>query len=190
MNFKILLNPFSKLNERLLLSVGILSFVTGIFLAYYLQVGLQVLRINTLAELTLLDTFSKHTLLVVILSLGLFLIGKWINKKTRFIDILNTVLIALIPYYISFLQNIKGFMANETENILNSLEEGKILEYMPSPWLFIISMVGLLFFIYYIYLLFIGFKTATNAKKTWHYIVFFVGLIILDLIISFVVNSF
>ncbi len=186
---KIFTNPFAVIQDRTLLIMGVITFITGIFVAYSMHIEMQILRVNPLSTLTFNKILFNHTSIVGMLTLTLLGIGKIINKKTRFIDILNTVFIALIPLYISLFQNIDGFLLKETQHIENAIKDGSIYTQSP-PFMFIlVGLMGLCMFVYYIYLLFIGFKTATNAKKIWHYVLFFTTLIITDILTSFLIHS-
>lgn len=186
---QLLKNPFAVLSDKQILLTGVVSFVIGIFLAFQFQIQLQILRINTLKIPSLIEVSIGHLIIVICLTISLFIIGKIINKKTRFIDILSSVLISLIPIYISFFENVNGFLTNETTKIENAVKEGTIYTQTPPILLIIVGFISFCFFIYYIYLLFVGFKTATNAKKTWHYLLFFVILIAIDLLTSGLINS-
>ncbi|SFO15570.1 hypothetical protein SAMN05421741_1235 [Paenimyroides ummariense] len=186
---QLLKNPFALVEDKKLFLVGISTFIVGIFLAYYFQLQQQILRLNISETPNLKQVIISHVIIVVSLTIVFLILGKIINKKTRFIDILNTVLIALIPIYITFFQNFNNFLTEETSKMLNALKDGSIYTQSP-PILFIfVGLTGLVFFIYYIYLLFIGFKTATNSKKIWHYTLFFVLLIITDILTSGLINS-
>ncbi len=186
---QLLKNPFALVEDKKLFLVGISTFIVGIFLAYYFQLQQQILRLNISETPNLKQVIIWHVIIVASLTIVYLILGKIINKKTRFIDILNTVLIALIPIYITFFQNFNNFLTEETSKMLNALKDGSIYSQSP-PILFIfVGLAGLVFFIYYIYLLFIGFKTATNSKKIWHYTLFFVLLIITDILTSGLINS-
>lgn len=185
---QLLKNPFALVEDKKLFLVGISTFILGILLAYYFQLQQQILRLNISETPNLKQVIIWHVIIVVSLTIVFLILGKTINKKTRFIDILNTVLIALIPIYITFFQNFNNFLTEETSKMLNALKDGSIYTQSP-PILFIfVGLAGLVFFIYYIYLLFIGFKTATNSKKIWHYTLFFVLLIIADILTSGLIN--
>lgn len=186
---QLLKNPFAFVEDKKLFLVGISTFIVGIFLAYYFQLQRQILRLNILETPSVTQVIIWHFIIVASLTIVYFILGKIINNKTRFIDILNTVLIALIPIYISFFQNFNNFLTKETEQMLNALKDGSIYTQSPPILFLFVGLAGLLFFIYYIYLLFIGFKTATNAKKIWHYTVFFILLIITDILTSGLINS-
>ncbi|MBA5791296.1 hypothetical protein H1R17_13980 [Flavobacterium sp. xlx-214] len=185
----LLKNPFAVLSDKQILLTGVVAFVIGVFLAFQFQIQLQILRINTLKIPNLLEVVIGHLIIIICLTVSFFILGKVINKKTRFIDILSSVLISLIPLYISLFQNINGFLSNETSKIENAVKDGTIYTQTPPFLLIIVGLIGFCFFIYYIYLLFVGFKTATNAKKIWHYLLFFVILIAIDLLTSGLINS-
>lgn len=182
---KLFTNPFAVVQEKTLLTIGIFAFVVGLMVSFAMKTEIQVLRISPLRTLTLDKVLLNNATIVVLMTIAFFGIGKIVNPKTRFIDILNTVFIALIGVYISLFQNIGGFLQHNIDTLENAIKDGSIHQLNP-PFVFImISLLGFALFIYYIYLLFIGFKTATNAKKTWHYLLFFITLILVDFISSY-----
>lgn len=185
---RILKNPFQWCSDLQLSISGGISFIAGILLAYIFNIQLQILRINPLAELNILKISIGHLIIVAAITLAYFALGRTINAKTRFIDILNTALVALSPVYLLFLQNANNFLYDETSKLLDALEKGNAVA-QPSPIMILTSIISLLIIIYFVYLLFIGFKTATNAKKAWHYIMFFVLLFVIDAACSFLINS-
>jgi len=186
---QILLNPFATISDKKQTTIGITSLIIGILIAYFMNINLQILRIDPVSEVNLDKAFLNQIIITVFLTASFFGIGKIINKKTRFIDILNGVLISFIAIYISLFQNINNYLTNETNKIFEAIKEGNIYNISPSIIFILISLIGLFFFVYYIYLLFMGFKTATNAKKAWQYVLFFATLIIIDLITSYLINS-
>ena len=189
MKNSILLNPFAVLSDKKQTIIGIISLILGILIAHFMDINIQILRIDPTEKVSLLKSFLNLCVCISFLSLAFFGIGKIINKKTRFIDIINTVLLAFIPVYLSLFQNINNFLTNEINQIVEAIANGDIYNMSPPILLLIVGLLGFAFFIYYIYLLFIGFKTATNAKKAWHYVLFFATLIIIDLLTSIIINS-
>ena len=189
MKNNILLNPFAILSDKKQITIGLISSIIGILIAHFMNINVQILRIDPVENVSLLKSFLNLVICILFLSFAFFGIGRIINKKTRIIDILNTVLLAFIPVYISLFQNVNHFLTNETNKIVESIGKGDIYNLSPPILFLIVGLIGLIFYIYYIYLLFIGFKTATNAKKAWHYVLFFVTLIITDLLTSYIINS-
>jgi len=182
-------NPFEISSDKNLTITGIILFITGIILAYFFQIQLQILRVNPLVKLTITDIIIGHLIILSALTILYFILGKIINRKIRLLDILNTVLISITPLYLIFFQNINGYLYNEVYQIEEAIKSGGILNIKTSFFSVIISIIGILITIYFIYLLFVGFKTATNAKKIWQYVLFFTLLLIADFICSGLINS-
>jgi len=109
----------------------------------------------------------------------LFVFGKIINKRTRFIDILNAGLLFRVPFYLMSLLMIFPFLQSIDDEIKKNPEAVGKLSFKPFDLVMIILITCFLIalLVYSIALLFNGFKTATNAKKPLHYVVF--GVIIL-----------
>ncbi|MDO5637271.1 MAG: hypothetical protein Q4G18_08480 [Myroides sp.] len=186
---QILKNPFEISSDKSLTTTGIILFTIGITLAYFFQIQLQILRVNPLVKLTITDIIIGHLIVLSALTIVYFILGKIINRKTRLLDILNTILISIAPLYLIFFENINGYMYNEIYQMEEAIKSGGMLNIKTSIFSVIISVISISITIYFIYLLFIGFKTATNAKKIWHYVLFFVILFITDLICSGLINS-
>lgn len=186
---QILKNPFEISSDKSLTTTGIILFTIGITLAYFFQIQLQILRVNPLVKLTITDIIIGHLIVLSALTIVYFILGKIINRKTRLLDILNTVLISIAPLYLIFFENINGYMYDEIYQMEEAIKSGGMLNIKTSIFSVIISVISISITIYFIYLLFIGFKTATNAKKIWHYVLFFVILFITDLICSGLINS-
>lgn len=182
-------NPFEISSDKCLTTTGIILFIIGITLAYFFQIQLQILRVNPLVKLTITDIIIGHLIILSALTIVYFILGKVINRKTRLLDILNTVLISLAPLYLIFFENINGYMYEEIHQMEEAIKSGGILNIKTSIFSVIISVISISITIYFIYLLFIGFKTATNAKKIWHYVLFFAILFITDLLCSGLINS-
>ena len=186
---QILKNPFEISSDKSLTTTGIILFTIGITLAYFFQIQLQILRVNPLVKLTITDIIIGHLIVLSALTIVYFILGKIINRKTRLLDILNTILISIAPLYLIFFENINGYMYYEIYQMEEAIKSGGMLNIKTSIFSVIISVISISITIYFIYLLFIGFKTATNAKKIWHYVLFFVILFITDLICSGLINS-
>lgn len=182
-------NPYRWLQDRNLLTISVFSLLIGMIISHFCKVEFQVLRINPLNDVSWIKAFFNQLIIIAIPTILFFITAKIINKKTRLLDILTTVCVALIPYYILGLQNINHFLTNETHAIEEAMKSGNITDYLPSPLFIFLSVLSLVFIAYYIYLLVTGFKTATNSKKTWHYILFVLALIFSDIIASIIINT-
>lgn len=180
MNWQLLINPFTKFSEKKLFFFGIIVAFAGSYVAFLSSATFDgIIDVHLISTTRLIDTLKENMLNIIILSLLLFIYGKKINSKTRFIDILNCVLLFRIPFYFvailvasPSLKNIE----NEISKNIQSLEKIKI-DPNDIGFLLLFSILSIVLLVYAITLLFQGFKTATNAKTTQHYIGF--GLIIL-----------
>jgi hypothetical protein len=180
MNWQIILNPFIKFSEKQLLIVGISSTIAGSIIAFMIGVTFDgLLDVHLNPEITFLDSLLENCILITLITLLLFGFGKIINAKTRFIDILNSSLLFRIPFYFSALLTSIPFVKKIEEEVLkniNSLDKIN-LQTTDLIGILVVSILSIVLLIYAITLLFQGFKTATNAKKVVHYIVF--GILIL-----------
>ncbi len=97
----LLFKPFEQYSEKLLIFIGLGMAILGTFLAQVLNsrfdgaFDLHFIE-KTLLQQAFIDTFINITSLIAFL-FGAALI---VNRKTRFVDIIATVTISRIPYYI------------------------------------------------------------------------------------------
>ncbi|WP_411898357.1 YIP1 family protein [Elizabethkingia occulta] len=187
MNWKTLFNPFEKYSEYKLLLFGILSFILTPFVSYYTQNRMtSFMRFDSPEEvLTLKSSFLYCSVSIVSIILILYLIAIVFNKRSRFIDITNTILVSnainipvlLLTHLIDVNKAFSSDGINENfyQYIINLL-------FIILITAFVISLV-----IYSIVLFFNGFKTATNIKKLPQIIlfvfIFFVSLMICQILI-------
>ncbi|MDE1193282.1 MAG: hypothetical protein PW786_14230 [Arachidicoccus sp.] len=182
MKLKKLFNPFAYFSEITLLIIGILFIIIALFSSPFFN-ALHTGIFQVAAGKT---TSWKHLLMLLsgtlVPFLLLFIMALFINKKTRWIDILNTALIARIPCYVCipliiFAKKIFSVHYNDPKAI------------PISSWINVIvfTMLNLLVFAFSLVLYYNGFKTSTNARKWEIYVLFFVVLIIAD-ILTLIIN--
>lgn len=178
---KLLFKPFEYYSESKLLIVGAIATILGTYFA-----SLFNARFDGVLDLHFVDSsiLGQIALDVVINSITmvtlLFIAGKLINGKTRFIDILNTSLVAKIPMYFLVFLNINQTLAFPTTTDINEIQLFALENIVMIIALAVLSVIAI---VWYIALLFNGFKTATNGKGT-KLILYFIGVIILAEIIS------
>ncbi|UMQ41861.1 YIP1 family protein [Chryseobacterium sp. Y16C] len=184
MNWKTVFNPFSKYSENQLLIAGIVSL--GITLVLCNVFNLQVDSIFHYRYADEKDSFIKsigYSLLSYIIAIIIFFIlGKIYNKRTRFIDIINTILISQIPGIFIILISELPIIKNSMESI-RVMAEKNPANISPADLVVIciFSFSALLLIAYGMTLIYNGFKTATNLKN-WKQIVIFAFLIIVTTI--------
>jgi hypothetical protein len=97
------------------------------------------------------------------------LIALAVNKRTRFIDIVTTVLISQVPnFFILLTTKFSGM--NEVAKKFTTVATNKMTTFETTDvlLLFVFSLIVLAFVVYSMVLLYNGFKTATNFKKWYH----------------------
>ncbi|MCA6068274.1 YIP1 family protein [Chryseobacterium sp. RG1] len=184
MNWKTIFNPFSKYNENQLLIAGIVSL--GITLLLCNLFGLQVDSIfhyrYTDEKSSLIESIGYSLLSYLIAVIIFFILGKIYNKRTRLIDIVNTILISQIPGIFIILISELPIIKNSLESI-SAMAEKNPATISPVDLIVvcIFSFSALLLIAYGMTLIYNGFKTATNSKD-WKQIVIFAFLIIVTTI--------
>ncbi len=180
---------FERVADKKLLTIGLISLLIGSLIAINTNARFDgVLDMHLVEKVSQIQPFLDNIINTIILGILLFALGKYINSKTRFIDILNTAFICRIPFYILPLFNINHLLFDTTENLLKNISNPDIVVasiQAPATLLLIIAfgIVSILAFILFGYLLYKGFKTATNFKKAAH-IISLVAVVILAEIIS------
>ena len=194
---KVLFNPFEQFSERPLIlfgiSVTILLSMTGAFFNARFD-GVIDLHFST--PTFFINTLTDNAVNIVILSLALFTLGKFRNNKTRFIDVFTASLIARIPYYMLPFFNWNNTVLVESEKLLKqfmTVQPGAVPQFETTNMLVLVLFAGfsLLFLAWFIYLLYQGYKVATNAKGGIEIVLFGVTILIAEVfskIIFYLIN--
>lgn len=178
-------NPFSKFSDRVSIFLGILISLTGGILGYLLNARFDgILDLHFVENVKLYEPFLDILINTFSTTLFLFIVGKYINKKTRFIDILMVSLISKLPMYLLTLTNIGNGIYTITSRIVQFVNPAKIEQLAISDIviLLLFAMLSLLFLVWFVIMLFNGFKTATNAKETKHNLFFVFGLLAAEIL--------
>lgn len=179
-----LLKPFEFTQEKKLLGVGIgAALISCLLQTFTWQRHIGILKATPLTSSpTLAQTLADNVISSLIMILGLFLFGLYINKKTRLIDITNTVLIARIPMYLILLFDFNGFMSKKMIFIIDHIQNPELIAedvalLIPITLFSLLSLVFLVAFGYYLYQ---GFKIATHLKKASHIVLLILLVLIVD----------
>lgn len=187
---KIWTNPFENYTERVLLSVGIL----GIFIATIIT---KLNNILFLGSLKLVNNYPKEwyeALLNILINVGantliLFLFAMVIYSRTRFVDVLNTVLIAHLAVFALGIISVIPIVGRTLKMMeLRVLDPGFEIGRIPGLDMFVliifsICTLGLLF--YFFYLLVVGMKVATNKKQVGYVVIMVLLVLILNTFLQF-----
>lgn len=184
---KILIDPFDNLSETKLIIFGVIGFLIGTFAAYFLggsYPGMISFKSN---PATLLQLLYQNLLATTLLSVVLFSLGKILNSRVRFLDMLITVLIARIAIYSMALLNTNKWLNPIAdliaENAINkqteiAVDKGDLI------LLFLGVIVILCLLIYFFYLLIKGFRISVNSKKSYHGLILVLVVFIIELTAS------
>ena len=183
---KIIINPFEKFTEVQLFTLGVALTIGGSLLSYLFKCRVDgVLHIGAGINVTIAQSFTDSAIATFSLFIVFYVLGLVINKKTRLIDILNTVLIGRSPMYLLTLGNING--------LLNTMEQSAAVATNFSPveyaGLLFFSLFAICFLVWIVALLYNGFKTATNLKSTTHKIAFGVSIFFAGIVAEIIVYS-
>lgn len=190
---KQLYNPFELYSERQLLIFGFVMTLIGSFLGYLFNGRFDgIVDFHLLESVTFFEVVLDNFFNTVLLTMLLFITGKFINSKTRFVDVLNASLIARIPFYILPFFNFNNVMydvSNRTYDIMvagsfNAISTPDIILLM------LFSFVAICTLIWFSVLLWNGFKVATNAKGIKNIIVFIFTIIAAEVVSKYIITTF
>jgi len=177
------LNPVKYFQDKNLLLLNLLIFCLGTFLAVSLSARFDgILDLHFLPFSRAVITMTDNIVNIVFLTFILFALGRFINPKARIIDCLNTAFYSRIPFYLLCLTNIGGEMPYLFEPILLKVSDPSII--LPTSiyvYVIIFTLVSFLVLASTIIILFNGFKIATNAKSTKHYLFFVLAILIAEI---------
>lgn len=147
-----------------------------------------IIDMHAVKSIKYYEPFLDNGINIICLAFPLFILGRIVNRKVRGIDILNSVLLSRIPFYLLPLFNFNDRLLKNGDQLLSSVMEGTRLSFWQIFDVLLFSVVALAALVLFIWWLFIGFKTATNSKKNIHKL-FFAGCVILAEVISKIIFS-
>lgn len=185
---KTLFNPFEQFAERPLILFGIAATIVMSMLGAYFNARFDgVIDLHFSTPTFFINTLTDNAVNVVVLSLILFTLGKMRNNKTRFIDIFSASLIARVPYYFLAIFNWNNVILLESEKLMQQFQTaqpGTVPQFENTQMLLlsIFAGVSILFLSWFIYLLYQGYRVATNAKGAVEVAYFGVAIIIAEIV--------
>lgn len=180
----ILFHPFERYSERILLSVGLAAAALAVVAGSYFDVRYDgVLDLHFAPDSTAKDLAIDLTVDLGSLFVFLFAAAKWINRKTRAIDILSTVLVAKIPMYLPVFLNAGGKMTVIGEDIMEqaNAQQSFSLDALSMTVLIVFIILLLLFMVWSVALLYNGYKIAAHAKGGTAVILFIAALLLAEI---------
>lgn len=184
MNWQTVFNPFSKFSEKQLFIFGFLFLILDVLVCFYTSTRMDsIFHFSPIENLTLSGAFVFVSISTASAILFLFLVALLINKKTRFIDIVNTVLLSQAPNFLVLLSIKYSGLETLANNLKTTDGSPPSLDLNTIPIIpFVVGICLLLVLIVYGFILiYNGFKTATNLKKRLHIALFVISLFLFTL---------
>jgi hypothetical protein len=189
----LLFKPFEKYSEKTLLLTGFIFTIAGSFIAYTMNIRFDgVFDVHIVPNAIFYQTLIDNLINLFCLFTFLYFSAKYINKKTRMIDILTTSMVARIPLYLIPLFNINKLVSKAGEEVIKFSKPELISQISFFSWLIIIpfSVITILFLVWYISLLYNGFKVASNAKGKTPIFLFTASLLVAEILSKFLIFQF
>lgn len=178
-----LLNPVKVVTDRMQLILAIVILIISIAFCSWMHIAQDGVFHGTYhPHQSIAFLILSNIMVVLVPSVLLFAVGKYINKGTRLPDLWNTVLFSRLPllpgYAISFASMDKAILEQMNNGSFNptSIPKEELLKMTLS------GLIVLPLLIYSIILLVNGFKTSVYAKKPAHYVAMVIALIVAELI--------
>lgn len=184
---KILTQPFERFQERQLLLLGFSALIIASLLGYLTSTrfdGIIDVHISS-SPVKLEQPFIDNLVNTAVLTLILSILARFINPKTRLIDVLNTALIARIPLYAITLFGFGGLMQETSDHMIQNITNPTEMMKLPALNLILLgfsSIYSIAALVFFGILLYRGFKTATNLKKGLHKFLILVAVIAAEFI--------
>ena len=186
-------NPFEIFSEKQLLLFGLILLIVGSAIGFLFN-G----RFDGLVDLHFVEFADFHEVLIdnlintVLLTLFLFLLGLFINPKTRIIDLLNTALIARIPFYILPFFNANNRITIITDSLIEVAASNNLdaINMLDTLIIVVFGILALLTLIWFAVLLWNGFKVATNAKGTKNVVLLVTVVLVTEIASKYIILHF
>jgi hypothetical protein len=185
---QLLFNPFQRFSEVQLIVFGLIITAFGTWASAYFNLRYDgALDVHFSTKNPWIISLFDNIINISCLFLFLFLAGKIINKKTRLIDVLATILVARTPLYFIPFFNYDNSMSVDMSD--KTIAEMQAFAFSNITLIIISGIFGLFALIWYVALLFNGYKTASNGKGSKS-VYYFIGALLLAEIVSKVLIIF
>jgi hypothetical protein len=168
------LNPVGHFSERTLLFISLLGVFLNMVICYLLGYRMASVVNFVDGDFSFGDVIRATLLAYLVGIVALYLLGLLYNKRTRLIDIVNTVVLSTLPGLVILLcANIPLFL--EVQNRL--VAQPVSINITDSAIMFGFVVLTFPALAYTFILFFNGFKTATHMKKWYQIALFFIVLL-------------
>ena len=193
MNKTILYNPFQRFQTSTLIIAGTIGTIIFCILAYFFETRFDgAIDLHFVNGVEIYQPFIDNIVVIITLSILLFLAGKMVNRKTRFIDNLSVSLIARLPFYFLLFFNYNSSIYKLSHALLEGLSSTHpVADISNSKILLLLAFAttGLLLLAWYITLLYNGYRLSCNAKNNNAILYFVIALIGSEIISKLLIHS-
>ena len=189
----LLFKPFERYSELTLLIVGALFTILGSYAAFLFDIRFDgIIDLHVSHSEYFLQPLIDNLINIFCLVSFLFLSTLFFNRRTRIVDILTTSLIARIPFYILPILNFDGRIGHATDALLQLVKDNLIDQISISTTLplLLFGIFTIIALIWYIYLLYTGYKISSNAKGNKPVILFVIALIVAEIASKILIVQF
>lgn len=184
-------NPFVNNSESRLFCIGLVCFLLAALLSNFGNVMLLgSLKIANTNAKPWYVSLANLGLILGINTLLLYLFGLMRYAKTRFIDVLNAVLIAHIAMYlllaISVIPFVADFLRSMEFLVLDHIDNPAAIPMSKIGFMIVFALVALACLILFFALLIMGMKIATNSKKGADTFIIILLVLVFNTIVQFI----
>ncbi len=186
-----ILNPFERTSEQKQLLIGLVTLLLGAVLGYAFNARFDgVFDLHFTQKVSYAEPLFDLLITCGICAVLLFGLGKFINSKTRLVDVLYPTLWAKAPFVLITFFNIRQASYLTGNQILEAFQNGG--NYEPSAaslaLLLAEAVVMLSALIISVIWLFNGFKVATNSKGIRNNIYFILVLLLAEILSKYFIS--
>ncbi|MBE8713529.1 hypothetical protein [Sphingobacterium hungaricum] len=191
---KIFINPFEDLSVQMQSAFGLIFFILAVLISYLGGIEFfGILKIIPNANIQFSEAIYTLLIDIFVLALFLFAYAYLENKKTRFIDCLNVVLLSSVVMYFVAALTLISPIDEILKRIMLAIESGdmKLDTLMPFDLTMItfFGIISLVLLVYFFYLIIVGIKLAMNGKKVYQGFIIFGLIILADTISKLIIQA-
>ena len=167
---KTLTNPFEIYRERNLLIIGVLfAILTGLVSSYTSHLLFGSLKVISNQKQLWYEAILNIAITLLSNTIMLYVFARLRYVKTRFVDVINVVLVSHLVLYLMLCLTVLPLVQNAVTAVeLEILDKGFAAPELPKVHMitlvgFGLVVISLLF--YFFYLLVVGMKIAMNSKR-------------------------
>lgn len=187
---ELLFKPFERYSGFPLLLTGLLTTAVGILFSYLFNTRFDgALDVHLVSKTSLFTSISDAIVVILVVAILLYLATLLVNTKTRFIDILGTVLIARIPMYLLPLLHTGKWIDGLQTALATALKTGDLDGLSPLSIFMLIAfaLFSMAFAVWSVALLYNGYKVASNAKGSKPILLFILALVLAEIITKVII---